>query len=68
MVRSLYTVFVGLKPLFESDRGSWHLRIVQVVLSEKVRASLESGSAVPLLIVVPTDPFDLILELPIVGI
>src|SRR6266699_4279002 len=66
MVRSLYAVFVGLKPLFESDRGSCHLRIVQVVLSEKVRASLESGSAVPLLIVIPADPFDLILELPVV--
>ncbi len=67
MVRSLYTVFVGLKPLFESDRGSWYLRTIQMVLSEEMRAFLESGSVVPLLIVVPADPFDLILELPVVG-
>ncbi|EJT76917.1 hypothetical protein GGTG_06831 [Gaeumannomyces tritici R3-111a-1] len=31
MISTVYTVFVGPKPLLESDRGAWHHRIVQVV-------------------------------------
>jgi len=38
-----------------------------MVFVEEVRASFESGSIVSFLIVVSTDPFDLILEFPIVG-
>ncbi len=67
MIKSLYTVFVGLKPLFESDRGSWYLRTIQVVLSEEAKAFLEPSSVVSLLIIVPTDPFELVPERPVVS-
>ncbi len=68
MVKNLYTMFISLNLLFESDRGSWYLWIIQVVFSKKIRVSFESGNIIPLLIVVPTHPFDLILELPIINI
>ena|SRR6266699_7313667 len=68
IIKSFYTVFVGLKPLFESDKGFWYLGIIQMVFAKEMRASLESGNTVPFLIVVSTDLLNLILKLLIISI
>lgn len=63
MIIILCTIFVSPKPLLESDRGSRHLRMIRVVPFEEVGALLESVGVIPLLVIFPVGPFNLILKL-----
>jgi hypothetical protein len=63
MIRSLSAVFTSSEPLDKPCRRSWHLRVCVVVLLEDLRASLESFSEVPFVIIFPISPVNLVLEL-----